>query len=566
MSAQFIYTMRKVSRFHPPDREILRDITLAFYPGAKIGVLGANGAGKSSLLKVMAGVDDGFTGEARLTDGFTVGLLEQEPQLDATKDVQGNVMDGVGAVAALLARYDEVLAAWADPDADYEKLGEDQAELERKIEAAGAWDLQRTIEIAMDALRLPPGDADVAHLSGGERRRVALCRLLLARPDLLLLDEPTNHLDAESVAWLERTLRDYAGTVMAITHDRYFLDNVAGWILELDRGRGIPYEGNYSGWLEQKRARLDAEEKTDSARRRTLDRELEWVRMAPKARQAKGKARLAAYDRLVAEAADTERRDAELQITIPANQRLGDRVIEVEHLSKGFGDKLLIDDLSFSLPPAGIVGVIGGNGAGKTTLFRMLTAAAGDDARSDALPDAGEIHIGSTVELGYVDQSRDTLDPDRTVYQEITDDRDLIQVGRREVNGRAYVASFIFKGADQQKPVGVLSGGERNRVHLAKVLKSGANVLLLDEPTNDLDVDTLRALAAGLEVYPGCAVIISHDRWFLDRVATHVLAFEGDSQVRWFEGNFSEYETVRKRELGGEAAPTRVKYKPLVRP
>ncbi len=565
MAAQFIFTMRRASRFYPPDREVLRDITLAFYPGAKIGVIGANGAGKSSLLRIMAGVDEGFTGEARLTDGFTVGMLEQEPGLDAAKNVQGNVMDGVGQVAALLTRYDEVLAAWADPDADYGKLGDEQADLERRIEVAGAWDLQRTIQIAMDALRLPPGDADVSTLSGGERRRVALCRLLLSRPDLLLLDEPTNHLDAESVAWLERTLKDYHGTVVAITHDRYFLDNVAGWILEMDRGRGIPFEGNYSGWLEQKTARLDAEQKTDSARRRTLERELEWVRMAPKARQSKGKARLTAYDRLVVEAADAERRDRELQIDIPANQRLGDQVVEVEHLAKGFGDKLLIEDLSFSLPPAGIVGVIGGNGAGKTTLFRMLVEASDASGDPTWTPDAGVIRIGPTVEIGYVDQSRDTLDPERTVYEEITDGREFLQVGRREVNGRAYVASFNFKGTDQQKNVGDLSGGERNRVHLAKVLKSGANLLLLDEPTNDLDVDTLRALESGLESYPGCAAIISHDRWFLDRVATHVLAFEGDSQVRWFEGNFSEYEAVRKKELGADAQPHRVRYKPLVR-
>jgi energy-dependent translational throttle protein EttA len=558
MSAQFIFTMRKVSRFHPPDKEVLKDITLAFYPGAKIGVLGANGAGKSSLLRIMAGVDDGYTGEARLTPGFSVGMLEQEPKLDADKDVQGNVMDGVGQVASLLTEYDEVMAGWADPEADYEKLGARQAELEAKIDAAGAWDLSRTVDVAMDALRLPPGDADVTALSGGERRRVALCRLLLSRPDLLLLDEPTNHLDAESVAWLERFLRDYQGTVVAITHDRYFLDNVAGWILELDRGRGYPFEGNYTGWLEQKQARLDQEEKTDTARRRTLERELEWVRMAPRARQAKGKARLAAYEKLQAEAEAAERGPDRLQIHIPPGPHLGDQVIDVAGLSKGYGDRLLIDDLSFSLPRAGIVGIIGPNGAGKTTLFRMLTGA--------EAPDAGTIAIGSSVDLAYVDQSRDALDAAKTVYEEITGGQDLLRVGTREVNGRAYVASFNFRGSDQQKSVGVLSGGERNRVHLAEMLRRGGNVLLLDEPTNDLDVDTLRALEDALEAFPGCAVLISHDRWFLDRIATHILAFEGDSQVRWFEGNFSEYESWRRKELGADAdQPHRIRYKPLVR-
>jgi energy-dependent translational throttle protein EttA len=557
-STQFIFTMRKVSRFHPPDRDVLRDISLSFYPGAKIGVLGANGAGKSSLLRVMAGVDDGYTGEARLSPGFSVGLLEQEPWLDPAKDVSGNVMDGVGQVAALLAEYDEVMAGWADPDADYEKLGARQADLETKIEAAGAWDLQRTIDIAMDALRLPPGEAEVTTLSGGERRRVALCRLLLSRPDLLLLDEPTNHLDAESVAWLERFLRDYAGTVVAITHDRYFLDNVAGWILELDRGRGYPFEGNYSGWLDQKRQRLDQEEKADTARRRTLERELEWVRMAPKARQAKGKARLAAYEKLQAEAEAAERGPDRLQIHIPPGPHLGDLVIETDRLSKGYGDRLLIDDLSFSLPRAGIVGIIGPNGAGKTTLFRMLTGA--------EQPDSGSVRVGPSVELAYVDQSRDALDAERTVYEEITDGQDLLKLGNREVNGRAYVASFNFKGSDQQKKVGVLSGGERNRVHLAKMLRRGGNVLLLDEPTNDLDVDTLRALEDALEAFPGSAVVISHDRWFLDRIATHILAFEGESQLRWFEGNFSEYEAWRRKQLGAEAdQPHRVKYKPLTR-
>jgi ATP-binding cassette ChvD family protein len=506
----------------------------------------------------MAGLDDGYTGEARLSPGFTVGLLEQEPQLDDSKDVMGNVMDGLGETATLLERYDAVLAKWADPEADYEKLGEEQADLEAKIEASGAWDLKRTIEIAMDALRLPPSEGEVTNLSGGERRRVALCRLLLSKPDLLLLDEPTNHLDAESVAWLERFLRDYPGTVVAITHDRYFLDNVAQWILELDHGKGFPFEGNYTSWLEQKQERLRMEEKQESARARTLAHELDWVRMAPKARQAKGKARLSAYEQLLAESQSAQGRGDGLEIYIPSGDRLGDIVIEAEGISKGFGDRLLVEDLSFNLPKAGIVGVIGPNGAGKTTLFRMITG--------QEEPDGGSMRIGPTVNLAYVDQSRDSLDPEKTVYEEITSGNDIIKLGSREMNGRAYVASFNFKGSDQQKKVGVLSGGERNRVHLAKVLARCGNVLLLDEPTNDLDVDTLRALEEGLESFAGCAVVISHDRWFLDRVATHVLAFEGDSQVRWFEGNFSEYESFRKKELGADAdQPHRIKYKPLAR-
>ncbi len=557
-AAQFIFSMHKVTRFHPPDKEVVKDMSLSFYPGAKIGVIGPNGSGKSSLLRIMAGLDDGFTGEARLSPGFTAGMLEQEPHLDESKDVKGNVLDGVADVAGLLVRYDEVLARYADPDADYEKIGEEQVRLEAEIEAKGANDLDRTIEVAMDALRLPPGDDEVGVLSGGERRRVALCRLLLSKPDLLLLDEPTNHLDAESVAWLERTLRDYPGTVVAITHDRYFLDNVARWILELERGRGSPFEGNYTGWLEQTQERLRREQKADSARAKTLERELDWVRMAPKARQAKSKARLQAYDKLLAEAKAAEGAGNRLEIAIPPGDRLGDTVIEVEGVSKGYGDRLLIDDLSFSLPPAGIVGVVGPNGAGKTTLFRMLTGA--------EQPDAGAITVGATVQLAYVDQGRDSLDAEATTYEEITGGQDTFRVGNREVNGRAYVASFNFTGSDQQKPVGVLSGGERNRVHLAKMLRQGGNVLLLDEPTNDLDVDTLRALEDGLESFPGCAVVISHDRWFLDRICTHVLAFEGDSQVRWFEGNFSEYEAWRRKELGAAAdQPHRIKYKPIAR-
>jgi ATP-binding cassette ChvD family protein len=558
MPAEFIYTTYKLARHYPPDRTVLEDISISFYPGAKIGVIGPNGAGKSSLLRIMAGLDDGFTGEARLTPGYSVGYLEQEPALDPAKDVKGNVMDGVRAVQELLERYNAVMARWSEPDADYEAIGAEQAELEDRINAVGAWDVERNVEIAMDALRCPPDDADVATLSGGERRRVALCRLLMQHPDLLLLDEPTNHLDAESVEWLERFLAEYSGTVVAITHDRYFLDNVAQWILELDRGRGIPFSGNYSGWLEQKLARMATEQRQADAKARTLARELEWVRLSPRARQAKGKARLSAYEQLMSEAQDEQLVARELEIAIPPGPRLGEQVIDVSGLRKGFGDRLLIEDLTFSLPRSGIVGIIGPNGAGKTTLARMLVGLEPSDA--------GTIDIGSTVVLSYVDQGRDELDPAKTVFQEITQGAEVIKVGPREVPARAYVSSFNFRGTDQQKPVGQLSGGERNRVHLARLLRAGGNVLLLDEPTNDLDVDTLRALEAGLESFPGCAVVISHDRWFLDRIATHILAFEGDSHVEWFEGNFQDYEADKMRRLGTDSTiPHRIKYKKLTR-
>jgi ATP-binding cassette ChvD family protein len=556
--AQFIFTMRDLRRFYPPDREVLRGINLSFYPGAKIGVIGANGSGKSSLLRIMAGLDDGFTGEARLTPGFTVGFLSQEPQLDPTKDVVGNVADGVAEQRDLLLRFNEVCAAMADPDADFDTLLSEQADLQTKIDAAHAWDLERKLEIAMDALRLPPPDADVTKLSGGERRRVALCRLLLSTPDLLLLDEPTNHLDAESVAWLERALQDYAGTVVAITHDRYFLDNAASWILELDRGHGIPWEGNYSSWLEQKQARLASEEKADKVRQASLERELEWIRMSPRARQSKGKARLNAYNELVAASEAAERRGDKLEIPIPPGPRLGDVVVNVTDLVKGYDDRLLVEDLTFLLPPGGIVGVIGANGAGKTTLFKMMVG--------EEQPDSGTIEVGATVSFAYVDQSRDDLNAEATVFDEISEGQERMMVGNREIHARAYVASFGFKGSDQQKRVGEISGGERNRVQLAKVLRSGGNVLLLDEPTNDLDVDTLRALEDGLLNFPGCVVVISHDRWFLDRISTHVLAFEGDAQVRWFEGNFSDYEAERHKRLGTDAdQPHRMHYKPITR-
>jgi sulfate-transporting ATPase len=555
---QYIYVMKGLTKIFPGGRKVLEDIWLSFYPGAKIGVLGLNGSGKSTLLRIMAGIEKDVAGECWAADGVTVGYLHQEPVLDPKKNVLENVLEGMAATKALLDRFEAVSARLGEEisDDEMEKLIAEQAELQEKIDAADAWDLQRTVEIAMDALRCPPADADVAKLSGGERRRVALCRLLLQKPDLLLLDEPTNHLDAESVAWLERFLKEYAGTVVAVTHDRYFLDNVAGWILELDRGRGIPWEGNYSSWLEQKQQRLVQEEKQEQARQRTLQHELEWIRQSPRARQAKSKARITAYESLLAKGGDQAAEAG--QITIPPGPRLGDLVIEAQHLRKGFGNNLLIDDLSFRLPPGGIVGIIGPNGAGKTTLFRMIT--------DQEKPDGGTLRVGPTVTMGYVDQSRDSLAPNKTVWEEISEGRDEIELGKRKVPSRTYVAGFNFKGGDQQKKVGQLSGGERNRVHLAKMLKSGANLLLLDEPTNDLDVDTLRSLEEALLDFAGCAVVISHDRWFLDRIATHIMAFEGDSQVVWFEGTYQDYEADRKKRLGAEAdQPHRIKYKPLTR-
>jgi sulfate-transporting ATPase len=557
-SYQYVYVMKGLTKIFPGGKKVLENVWLSFYPGAKIGILGPNGAGKSTLMKIMAGYDKDFSGDAWAAQGARVGYLAQEPQLDPTKTVQENVMEALKETKALVDRFEEVsmkLGEVEDPD-EMTALIDEQAELQEKIEAADAWDLDRTVEIAMDALRCPPGDADVAMLSGGEKRRVALCRLLLEKPDLLLLDEPTNHLDAESVAWLERHLQEYAGTVALVTHDRYFLDNVTGWILELDRGQGIPYEGNYSAWLEQKQKRLEQEAKAEQSRQKQLAHELEWIRQSPKARQAKSKARISAYETMLAESGKGQ--TGEAQIVIPTPPRLGGMVIEAEGIAKGFGDRLLIDDLSFRLPPGGIVGVIGPNGAGKTTLFRMIT---GQDQ-----PDTGSFKVGDTVVLGYVDQSRDALDAKKTVWEEMSGGLDVIELGKKSMPSRAYVAAFNFRGPDQQKKVGQLSGGERNRVHLAKMLKSGANVLLLDEPTNDLDVDTLRALEDALEAFAGCAVVISHDRWFLDRIATHILAFEGDSHVEWFEGNYQDYEADRKRRLGADAdQPHRIKYKPLVR-
>jgi len=555
---EFVFTMHALRKVVPPDRVLLDGVTLSFFPGAKIGVLGPNGAGKSTVLRIMAGVDQDFIGEAQPTPGVRVGFLPQEPQLDTTKDVLGNVEDGVAEIRALLRDFEEISMKLGEPmdDDAMTALLEKQGNLQERIDHANAWELDRTLEIAMDALRLPPGDTDVTTLSGGEKRRVALCRSLLQQPDLLLLDEPTNHLDAESVAWLERFLHDYPGTVVAVTHDRYFLDNVAGWILELDRGRGLPFKGNYSGWLEQKQERLSVEEKQTGAKQRTLGRELDWIRMSPRARQAKGKARLNAYEALRAE--EEQRLPETVEIAIPPGPRLGGMVIEAEHLIKGYGDRLLIDDLSFSLPPGGIVGVIGANGAGKTTLFRLIV--------EQEQPDGGQLRLGETVKLAYVDQDRDALDGEKTVWEEISQGQDRIKIGQRDIASRAYVASVGFKGADQQKKVFMLSGGERNRLHLAKLLTSGGNVLLLDEPTNDLDVDTLRALEEALLGFAGCVVVISHDRWFLDRIATHILAFEGDSHVEWFQGNYQDYAADYRRRYGVDAdSPHRIKFKPLRR-
>ncbi|MGI8672160.1 MAG: energy-dependent translational throttle protein EttA [Luteitalea sp.] len=558
MAAQYIYTMKGLTKVYPPDQVVLKDIWLSFLPGAKIGILGYNGSGKSTLLRIMAGVETQFQGEAFLAAGATVGYLPQEPQLDPTKDVRGNVEEGVAPLRALLQRFDDINARFGEDlsTAEMDKILEEQGRVQDQIDAANAWDLDSRLELAMDALRLPPPDAAVATLSGGEKRRVALCRLLLLSPDLLLLDEPTNHLDAESVAWLETFLKDYAGTVVAITHDRYFLDNVAGWILELDRAQGIPWQGNYSSWLDQKQQRLGQEAKTESRRQRTLQRELEWIRLSPRARQAKGKARLNAYEDLLAQ--ETRDRLDQVEIYIPPGPRLGDIVVEARDLKKGYGETLLFDHLTFTLPRGGIVGVIGPNGAGKTTLFRLITG--------QETADAGTLRLGETVQVGHVDQSRDALSGDRSVWEEITGGQDEITLGRRAVASRAYVSWFNFKGRDQQKPVGLLSGGERNRVHMAKLLRSGANLLLLDEPTNDLDVDTLRALEDALLDFAGCAVVISHDRWFLDRIATHILAFEGDSHVEWFEGNFADYEEDKKRRLGTDSViPHRIKYKKFSR-
>ena len=557
-SYQYVYTMRNLTKNFPGGREVLKDVTLAFLPGAKIGVLGVNGAGKSTLMKIMAGEDKEFNGDAWAAEAAEVGILKQEPDLNPDKDVYGNVLEGMAETHALLQEFEEISAKFAEPmdDDEMTALIEKQGELQEKIDAVGGWDLERKLEIAMDALRCPPKDADVTKLSGGERRRVALCRLLLRQPDLLLLDEPTNHLDAESVAWLEHHLEDYEGTVVAVTHDRYFLDNVAGWILELDRGRGIPFEGNYSGWLEQKQKRLAQEEKAEKARQKTVAREREWIQASPRARQAKNQARITAYETLLAEAKD--RTPDSAQIIIPPGPRLGDLVIEAQGLNKGFEDRLLIENLDFKIPPGAIVGIIGANGAGKTTLFRMITG--------EEKPDSGTLRLGDTVELGYVDQSRDALADDKTVWEEISDGEDVVYLGDKQMQSRAYCGAFNFRGPDQQKMVGQLSGGERNRVHLAKMLKSQANVLLLDEPTNDLDVDTLRALEDALLAFAGCVMVISHDRWFLDRICTHILAFEGDSQVTWFEGNYEDYEEDRKRRLGDDAAnPRRIKYKPLLR-